>query len=128
MQVISLFNYLISYQITKLLYSPFRCNSLHTSDYDDEDCDSQDDSAMSPNSVLSIPAYKHCRRYNRCRAKHPNGNSKTLVEIAMRTIKLIQRNQELQNKLHQLQQETSCFIRSVMSNPENKVLQKPEII
>lgn len=81
---------------------------------------------MSPNSVLSTPAYKNCRRYSRCTAKHAPGNSKTLVEIAMRTIKLIRRNQELQNKLYQLQQETNCFIKSVMANPENKVLHERE--
>uniref|UniRef100_A0A336K4K0 CSON015436 protein n=1 Tax=Culicoides sonorensis TaxID=179676 RepID=A0A336K4K0_CULSO len=103
-----------------------RCNSLHTSDYDEEDCESQEDSAISPNSVLSAISYKHCRGNKRLSSKHLSNarNSKSLVEIAMRTIKLMQRNQELQNKLYQLQQETNCFIRSVMANPENKNLQK----
>lgn len=41
----------------------------------------------------------------------------------MRTIKLIRRNQELQNRLHDLQRETNCFIHSVMSNEkENETL------
>lgn len=47
-------------------------------------------------------------------------NTKGLLDIAIKTIKLIQRNQLLQAKLAQLQAETQAFITSVMANPENR--------
>lgn len=59
-----------------------------------------------------------------------NSNRKTphttrgLLDIAVRTIKLIRRNQELQQRLMELQQETQTFIDSVMANPENQSLRK----
>lgn len=54
------------------------------------------------------------------RPQHTRG----LLEIALRTLKLIRRNQELQQKLVQLQQETQTFIVSVMANPENQTVRK----
>lgn len=47
-----------------------------------------------------------------------------LLEIAVRTVQLIQRNQQLQAKLSQLQAETRAFITSVMANPENRELRE----
>lgn len=43
-----------------------------------------------------------------------------LLSIAIKTIKLVQRNKLLQKRLTQLQLETSEFIASVMANPENR--------
>lgn len=42
-----------------------------------------------------------------------------LMQIALRTIKLLQRNRALQKKLAQLKIETSRFVSSVMANPAN---------
>ncbi|KAH8363133.1 hypothetical protein KR084_005836 [Drosophila pseudotakahashii] len=47
-------------------------------------------------------------------------NSEGLLSIAIKTIKLVQRNKLLQKRLAQLQLETSEFIASVLSNPENR--------
>ncbi|XP_023164509.2 uncharacterized ENTR1 family protein [Drosophila hydei] len=43
-----------------------------------------------------------------------------LLSIAIKTIKLVQRNKLLQKRLAQLQLETSEFIASVLANPENR--------
>lgn len=43
-----------------------------------------------------------------------------LLSIAIKTIKLVKRNQLLQQRLTQLQLETSEFIQSVLANPENR--------
>lgn len=53
-----------------------------------------------------------------------NNNNGGLIEIALRTVHLIQRNQLLQAKLAQLQAETQAFITSVMANPENRELRE----
>ncbi|XP_017849073.1 transcription factor kayak [Drosophila busckii] len=45
-----------------------------------------------------------------------------LLSIAIKTIKLVQRNKLLQKRLAQLQLETSAFIASVLDNPENRHL------
>lgn len=50
--------------------------------------------------------------------------TKTLLEIALRTIELIERNRMLHRQLAQLQLETQHFMASVMANPENKHLLK----
>ncbi|XP_017079795.2 DNA (cytosine-5)-methyltransferase 1 [Drosophila eugracilis] len=49
-----------------------------------------------------------------------NQNSEGLLSIAIKTIKLVQRNKLLQKRLAQLQLETSEFIASVLANPENR--------
>ncbi|XP_065354808.1 uncharacterized protein DDB_G0283357 [Calliphora vicina] len=60
---------------------------------------------------------------------HNNNNTKSLtnirntdglLSIAIKTIKLVKRNQLLQQRLTQLQLETSEFIQSVLANPENR--------
>ncbi|XP_011194071.2 probable basic-leucine zipper transcription factor C [Zeugodacus cucurbitae] len=51
-----------------------------------------------------------------CEIKKTEG----LLSIALKTIKLVKRNQLLQRRLAQLQLETSEFIQSVMANPENQ--------
>ncbi|XP_050318208.1 uncharacterized protein LOC126751743 [Bactrocera neohumeralis] len=51
-----------------------------------------------------------------CEIKKTEG----LLSIALKTIKLVKRNQLLQRRLAQLQVETSEFIQSVMANPENR--------
>ncbi|EDW67015.2 uncharacterized protein Cipc isoform X2 [Drosophila virilis] len=48
---------------------------------------------------------------------HPQNG---LLSIALKTINLVQRNEILQNRLNQLQLETSKFIASVLANPENR--------
>lgn len=45
-----------------------------------------------------------------------------LIDIAMRTINLLQRNRMLHARLQQLRMETRQFVDSVMSNPENAEL------
>lgn len=45
-----------------------------------------------------------------------------LIEIAVRTINLLQRNRTLNARLQQLRMETRQFVDSVMSNPENAEL------
>ncbi|XP_017470188.1 PREDICTED: uncharacterized protein LOC108361920 [Rhagoletis zephyria] len=56
-------------------------------------------------------------------------NTEGLLAIALKTIKLVKRNQMLQRRLAQLQLETSEFIQSVLANPENRhfrnKMQKP---
>lgn len=43
-----------------------------------------------------------------------------LLDIAWRTVVLMQRNRLIQEKMLELQKETSEFVASVMSNPENQ--------
>lgn len=60
-------------------------------------------------------------------AKHHSGvkcmanlrNTEGLLSIAIKTIKLVKRNQLLQQRLTQLQMETTEFLQSVLANPEN---------
>lgn len=47
-----------------------------------------------------------------------------LMEIAMKTIILLQRNRSLHARLNQLKLETRAFVQSVMSNPENAKLRE----
>lgn len=47
-----------------------------------------------------------------------------LMEIAMKTIILLQRNRTLHARLNQLKLETRAFVNSVMSNPENAKLRE----
>lgn len=47
-------------------------------------------------------------------------NNEGLLNIALKTIKLVQRNKMLQKRLAQLQLETSEFVASVLANPENR--------
>lgn len=47
-------------------------------------------------------------------------NTDGLLSIAIKTIKLVKRNQLLQQRLTQLQLETTEFIQSVLANPENR--------
>lgn len=47
-----------------------------------------------------------------------------LLDITVRTVNLVRRNQQLQNRLAALQAETRAFIRSVLSNPENQAIRE----
>lgn len=47
-----------------------------------------------------------------------------LMEIAMKTIILLQKNRTLHARLNQLKLETKQFVNSVMSNPENAKLRQ----
>ncbi|XP_017856173.1 PREDICTED: putative uncharacterized protein DDB_G0280071 [Drosophila arizonae] len=49
-----------------------------------------------------------------------HAHNQGLLSIAIKTIKLVQRNKLLQKRLAQLQLETSEFIASVLANPENR--------
>lgn len=46
------------------------------------------------------------------------------MEIAMKTIILLQKNRSLHARLHQLKLETRDFVDSVMANPENAKLRQ----
>lgn len=64
----------------------------------------------------------HQLHHNQPNVPHHPNNTKGLFDIALKTVKLIRRNQELQMRLAQLQRETNAFIESVMANPENESL------
>uniref|UniRef100_A0A182QT02 Uncharacterized protein n=1 Tax=Anopheles farauti TaxID=69004 RepID=A0A182QT02_9DIPT len=101
-----------------------RCNSYSMSDFDDDGF-REDSSVSSANAALSASRsyYPHhpLHHHHPNVPHHPN-NHKGLFDIALKTVKLIRRNQELQLRLAQLQEETSAFIDSVMANPENESL------
>ncbi|XP_062562055.1 uncharacterized protein LOC134225742 [Armigeres subalbatus] len=101
-----------------------RCTSLGISDFDDDGF-REDGSISSMYSVFSSPrSYNphHQLHHNHQNIPHHPNNTKGLFDIALKTVKLIRRNQELQMQLAQLQQETNAFIESVMANPENESL------
>jgi len=100
-----------------------RCNSTNTSDYDDND--SFPNSPPYPHLVRHHNHYRHQKNCRTNQYYQNANNTRGLIEIAMRTIKLIRRNQELQKRLSDLQRETNCFIETVMANPENKNLRSP---
>lgn len=78
----------------------------------EEDGDSGYEFALEPNSQsLHIFEQQH-----HSQTTHNDG----LLSIALKTIKLVQRNKLLQKRLAQLQLETSEFIASVLANPENR--------
>lgn len=77
------------------------------------------------NDVLKLDPnhLKHLEEWERFLAtKVNNKKTKGLLDIALRTMKLIHRNKILQQRLTQLQEETQVFVASVMANPENKHL------
>lgn len=101
-----------------------RCTSLGISDFDDDGF-REDASVSSMYSVFSSPRPYHPHHqlhHNHQNVPHHPNNTKGLFDIALKTVKLIRRNQELQMRLAQLQQETNAFIESVMANPENESL------
>lgn len=101
-----------------------RCTSLTISDFDDDGF-REDGSMSSVYTVLSSPrSYlpHHQLHHNHQNVPHHPNNTKGLFDIALKTVKLIRRNQELQARLAQLQEETKAFIESVMANPENESL------
>lgn len=101
-----------------------RCTSLTTSDFDDDGF-REDASMSSTYSVFSSSrSYQphHQLHHNHQNIPHHPNNTKGLFDIALKTVKLVRRNQELQMRLAQLQEETKAFIASVMANPENEPL------
>lgn len=102
-----------------------RCTSLSISDFDDDGF-REDGSVSSMYSVFSASSRSyqphHPLHHNHQNVPHHPNNTKGLFDIALKTVKLIRRNQELQMRLAQLQVETNAFIESVMSNPENETL------
>uniref|UniRef100_A0A182JWX1 Uncharacterized protein n=1 Tax=Anopheles christyi TaxID=43041 RepID=A0A182JWX1_9DIPT len=101
-----------------------RCNSYSMSDFDDDGF-REDGSVSSAHGVLSgsrsYQSHHPLHHHHQNVPHHPN-NHKGLFDIALKTVKLIRRNQELQLRLAQLQEETNAFIDSVMANPENESL------
>lgn len=90
--------------------------ALDEDDFEDEDDLGDGDSgyefALEPQSQsLHIGGQQH-----QSQTTHNEG----LLSIALKTIKLVQRNKLLQKRLAQLQLETSEFIASVLANPENR--------
>lgn len=90
--------------------------AMDEDDFEDEDDMGDGDSgyefALEPQSQsLHISAQQH-----QSQTTHNEG----LLSIALKTIKLVQRNKLLQKRLAQLQLETSEFIASVLANPENR--------
>uniref|UniRef100_A0A182J8U7 Uncharacterized protein n=1 Tax=Anopheles atroparvus TaxID=41427 RepID=A0A182J8U7_ANOAO len=101
-----------------------RCNSYSMSDFDDDGF-REDSSVSSGYAVFSTSrTYQshHPLHHQHQNVPHHPNNHKGLFDIALKTVKLIRRNQELQLRLSQLQQETTAFIESVMANPENESL------
>ncbi|XP_053659892.1 uncharacterized protein LOC128708937 [Anopheles marshallii] len=101
-----------------------RCNSYSMSDFDDDGF-REDSSVSSAYAVLSgSRSYQphHPLHHHHQNVPHHPNNHKGLFDIALKTVKLIRRNQELQVRLAQLQEETNAFIDSVMANPENESL------
>ncbi|PNF42422.1 hypothetical protein B7P43_G10956 [Cryptotermes secundus] len=47
-----------------------------------------------------------------------------LLDITVRTVNLVRRNQQLQHRLAALQAETRAFVRSVLNNPENQAVRE----
>lgn len=47
-----------------------------------------------------------------------------LLDITVRTVNLVRRNQQLQHRLAALQAETRAFVRSVLNNPENQAIRE----
>ncbi|XP_050089624.1 uncharacterized protein DDB_G0271670 isoform X2 [Anopheles aquasalis] len=101
-----------------------RCNSYSMSDFDDDGF-REDSSVSTAYAVLSASrSYQshHPLHHNHQNVPHHPNNHKGLFDIALKTVRLIRRNQELQLRLSQLQEETNAFIESVMANPENETL------
>lgn len=102
-----------------------RCNSYSMSDFDDDGF--REDSSVSSagyavfSTARSYQPHHPLHHHHQNVPHHPN-NHKGLFDIALKTVKLIRRNQELQLRLAQLQEETNAFIESVMANPENESL------
>ncbi|XP_061497310.1 location of vulva defective 1 isoform X1 [Anopheles gambiae] len=103
-----------------------RCNSYSMSDFDDDGFreDSSVSSAHGGGALSGSRSYQshHPLHHHHQNVPHHPRNHKGLFDIALKTVKLIRRNQELQVRLAQLQEETSAFIDSVMANPENESL------
>lgn len=79
-------------------------------------------SLPSPSSVSSADAVQSvlmCRLTTHHHALPRRSQQRGLLEIALKTVKLLQRNRSLQARLDQLQLETRQFVDSVMANPEN---------
>lgn len=82
---------------------------------------------MSPYSPVSssTDAITLYRRLSRASPRHINSfHRQDLMEIAMKTIILLQKNRSLHARLNQLKLETRAFVNSVMSNPENAKLRQ----
>ncbi|XP_020810878.1 suppressor protein SRP40 [Drosophila serrata] len=84
------------------------CEEVPTEEEDDDGGDSGYGYSQEPVKELHLQQHYH---------QH---NSDGLLSIAIKTIKLVQRNKLLQKRLTQLQLETSEFIASVLANPENR--------
>ncbi|XP_058059980.1 uncharacterized protein LOC131210714 [Anopheles bellator] len=98
-----------------------RCNSYSMSDFDDDGF--REDSSVSTYAVFSASrSYHHPLHHHHQNVPHHPNNHKGLFDIALKTVRLIRRNQELQLRLSELQEETNAFIESVMANPENEPL------
>ncbi|XP_041630882.1 pneumococcal serine-rich repeat protein [Drosophila kikkawai] len=84
------------------------CEEVPTEEEDDDGGDSGYGYSQEPVKGLHLQQHYH------------HHNSDGLLSIAIKTIKLVQRNKLLQKRLTQLQLETSEFIASVLANPENR--------
>lgn len=79
-------------------------------------------SLPSPSSVASSDALPSLLMYRLTAQYHAlprRSQNRGLLEIAIKTVKLLQKNRTLQARLDQLQVETRQFVDSVMANPEN---------
>lgn len=82
-------------------------------------------SSVSSTSDGALPLQVALLRHRpRSASQFATAQRRGLIEIAMKTVKLLQRNRTLQTRLEQLQAETRQFVDSVMSNPENAALRK----
>ncbi|XP_064554547.1 uncharacterized protein Cipc isoform X2 [Drosophila montana] len=92
------------------------CDHSSGMDEDDDDDDEEKDRSYvfvrEPIKQPQMQQQQQLPKYH----THVDG----LLSIAIKTINLVQRNEMLQNRLAQLQLETSKFIASVLANPENR--------
>lgn len=82
---------------------------------------------LTPYSPVSstTDAMALCHRWSKTSPRYTNPFYRyDLMDIAMKTIILLQRNRSLHARLHQLKLETRAFVSSVMSNPENAKLRQ----
>lgn len=85
------------------------CEEVPTEEEDDDGIDSGYEYSPAP-----------VKEFHLQQQHYHHHNSDGLLSIAIKTIKLVQRNKLLQKRLTQLQLETSEFIASVLANPENR--------
>ncbi|XP_034487264.1 WD repeat-containing protein 48 homolog [Drosophila innubila] len=94
------------------------CDQIPSEDDDDDDDDDDDEEQDQESDSGYEFELEPVKQPASLQQYHTN--SEGLLSIALKTLKLVQRNKLLQKRLAQLQLETSEFIASVLANPENR--------